>query len=120
MKTITRAKIKRDLASAFANDSKLLPSIAGRVEPDETAIMPNTEEFARLVEQGNYNDDISYHVLYEAYWRTTTITSALMCSPNVLGQSYLPDTQLKRMAGIIYENYRTILMLNGTIKTYTP
>lgn len=113
-KQITRSRIARDIAQAFKNDSNLLPSIARRMSPDDTAIRPNAEDFARLVEQGEYNDDVAYHVLYLAYWRTTTITSALMCSPDVLGQSYLPEAQLKRMAKIIYDNY---MKLN---KTYTP
>lgn len=119
-KQVTRSKIARDIVQAFNNDSKLLPGIAGRVAPDDTAIKPNADEFVGIVTNGNYNDDISYHVLYNAYWYTTSITSALMCSPDVLGQSYLPDAQLKRMAKLIYDNYTTVLKINRRVKTNTP
>jgi len=119
-KTITRGKIARDIVQAFKNDSNLLPSIARRTSPDDTVMGISPDDFASVVERGEYNDDMAYRILYTSYWLTTTITSALMCSPDVLGQSYLPEAQLKRMSQRIYDNYITILKLNGRVKTNTP
>jgi hypothetical protein len=116
---VTKAKIRKDIVTAFENDRNLLPSIARRTEPDDSSLRPNTEDFAHMVSAGRYNDEMGYYVLYTAYWRTTSITSALMCSPDVLGQSYLPDAQLRRMAEFIHGNYTTIMKLNGTIKHTT-
>lgn len=110
---ITRGKIARDIVEAFKKDSNLLPSIARRDGLDETVVHMTPDDFVSMVERGEYNDDISYRVLYRAYWLTTTITSALMCSPDVLGQSYLPEAQLKRMSQRIYDSYTYH-------KTYTP
>lgn len=104
-RSVTKAKVKRDLKQAFDSDSKLLPSIAGRIVPDDTCVVATREDFLSMVETGAWNDDISYGILYHTYWRVTSITSALMCSPSVLGQSYLPDAQLIRMANFIYRRY---------------
>lgn len=104
-RVVTKAKVKRDLKQAFDSDSKLLPSIAGRIEPDDTCAVVNKEDFQRMVETGAWNDDLSYDILYYTYWRVTSVTSALMCSPNVLGASYLPDAQLNRMADFLYRQY---------------
>jgi hypothetical protein len=104
-RAVTKAKVKRDLKQAFANDSNLLPSIAGRIAPDDTCANITKEDFFCMVETGAWNDDLSYEVLYYAYWRVTSITSAFMCSPNLLGSSYMPDAQLSRMADFIVRQY---------------
>ncbi len=104
-RAVTKAKVKRDLKQAFANDSNLLPSIAGRIAPDDTCVAVSKEDFLSMVETGAWNDDLSYEVLYYTYWRVTSITSAFMCSPNLLGSSYMPDAQLSRMADFIVRQY---------------
>lgn len=106
-RSVTKAKVKRDLKQAFDSDSKLLPSIASRTWPDGFVIASN-EDFLSMVENGAWNDDLSYGILYHTYWRVTSVTSALMCSPNVLGASYLPDAQLSRMANFIYRRYERL------------
>jgi hypothetical protein len=116
---VTKAKIRKDIKSAFENDRAILPAIARRTEPDCHPLHPNTEDFIHMVDYGHYADEKGYYILYNAYWHTTSITSALMCSPDVLGQSYLPEAQLKRMAEFIYGHYVTLMSLNGTIKHTT-
>jgi hypothetical protein len=108
-RAVTKAKVKRDLKQAFANDSRLLPSIAGRIAPDDTCAVLTKEDFSCIVETGAWNDDLSYEVLYYTYWRVTSITSALMCSPTVFGRSkYMPDAQLSRMADFIVRQYERL------------
>jgi len=63
--------------------------------------VPSPTQMAEMVEGGSYSE----YVFSESYWKTTTITSALMGNPNVLGASYICDAQYKRMAELILKNY---------------
>lgn len=103
MKKITQTSIAKGLVGAFASDPTRIKSIGSRVQPKGTP--PLTDEFIRIVEESDYNCESAYIMLYIAYWNTTSITSALMFSPNVLNHSHLCDAQIKRMAKVILHSY---------------
>jgi len=102
---ITAAKIARDIRRTLLEQPSFLSRMAGHEEPDYTSAPPNKADFRYMVEMGHYGDEMGYRVLYVTYWRTVTITSALMASPNVLGQSYLPQEQVKRMSQYLLRQY---------------
>ena len=100
---VSIAQIKRDLSAAFKSDPSILQSIYRHIEPDPTATL-SKEDFVYNVANGHYGDDMMYHALYRAYWRTTTITSALMNTHF----DYMPDVQIDRMARYLLANYKSI------------
>jgi hypothetical protein len=104
-KKITAAKIARDIRRTLLEQPSFLSRMAGHEEPDYTAQPPNKSDFRHIVEHGHYGDEMGYRVLYMTYWRTVTITSALMASPSVLGESYLPIEQVKRMSQYLLRQY---------------
>lgn len=112
---ITQTHIARGLKEAFSSDPKPLKDVGSRILP--TMRPPLTDEFIRIVEQSDYNCPSAYSVIYVSYWNTTSITSALMFSPNVLDGSYLCDAQVKRMAKAILYSYERAVQLRNTRKT---
>jgi len=104
-KKITSAKIARDIRALFISQPSFLTRLASHEEPDSSVLPPSKADFRHMVETGHYGDEQGYRILYVTYWRTTSITSALMASPSLLGQSYLPDAQVKRMASYILRQY---------------